>query len=176
MPKAKARMDEGKPVNHKQLIENVAGHIDHFNPNNFQAKDLENLIQSATKDLENYDEKRHEQFKQYEMEKAVEREEKLKNMNEYERAKAMEEEKKRRERHNKHEKIPHPVSFFLILKFLKKKYNRVSNSNIFLPKFSQKFILDVWNKFDHLKGEKFDAKTFFMMHGIVIFEGEKLVV
>ena len=111
-------MDEGKPVNHKQLIENVAGHIDHFNPNNFQAKDLENLIQSATKDLENYDEKRHEQFKQYEMEKAVEREEKLKNMNEYERAKAMEEEKKRRERHNKHEKIPHPVSFFL--KFLKK--------------------------------------------------------
>jgi len=138
--KAKARMDEGKPVNHKQLIENVAGHIDHFNPNNFQAKDLENLIQSATKDLENYDEKRHEQFKQYEMEKAVEREEKLKNMNEYERAKAMEEEKKRRERHNKHEKIPHP--------------------------FSQKFILDVWNKFDHLKGEKFDAKTFFMMHDV----------
>ena len=37
--KAKARMDEGKPVNHKQLIENVAGHIDHFNPNNFQAAD-----------------------------------------------------------------------------------------------------------------------------------------
>ena len=43
------------------------------------------------------------------MEKAVEREEKLKNMNEYERKMAEEEMKKKRERHNKHDNIPHPV-------------------------------------------------------------------
>lgn len=31
--------------------------------------------------------------------------------------------------------------------------------------FSQKFILDVWKSFDHLKDEKFDARTFFLLHG-----------
>ena len=44
-------MDEGKPVNHKALIESVAGHLDHFNPNNFAAKDLENLISTVSLDF-----------------------------------------------------------------------------------------------------------------------------
>lgn len=59
--------------------------------------------------MEDYDAKRHESFKKYEMEKAVEREEKFNNMNEYERNQAAEDERKRRERHNKHDNIPHPV-------------------------------------------------------------------
>lgn len=144
--KAKARMDEGKPINHKALIESVAGHLDHFNPNSFQAKDLESLIKTATKDLENYDAKRHESFKNYEMEKAIEREEKLQKMNEFERKAFEEEQRKKRERHNKHENIPHP--------------------------FSQKFILDVWKRFDHLKDEKFNAKTFFLLHDV---NGDKFI-
>ena len=46
--KAKTRMDEGKKVNHKELIESAAGHVDHINPGSFQAKDLENLISSVS--------------------------------------------------------------------------------------------------------------------------------
>merc|ERR1712141_939043 len=68
--KAKAQMAEGKKINHKQLIEEMAGHLDHFNAQSFQAKDLERLITQATKDLKDYDEKRHGDFKEYEMQKA----------------------------------------------------------------------------------------------------------
>ena len=41
---AKARMSEGKQINHKALIDEMAGHLDHFNADTFQAKDLERLI------------------------------------------------------------------------------------------------------------------------------------
>ena len=37
-------MSEGKQVNHKALIDEMAGHLDHFNADTFQAKDLERLI------------------------------------------------------------------------------------------------------------------------------------
>ena len=41
---AKAQMSEGKKINHKALIDEMAGHLDHFNADTFQAKDLERLI------------------------------------------------------------------------------------------------------------------------------------
>ena len=34
-----------------------------------------------------------------------------------------------------------------------------------LLQFSKKFLVDVWNTFDHLKGEDFQPKTFFLLHG-----------
>ena len=37
-------MSEGKKINHKALIDEMAGHLDHFNADTFQAKDLERLI------------------------------------------------------------------------------------------------------------------------------------
>ena len=37
-------MSEGKQINHKALIDEMAGHLDHFNADSFQAKDLERLI------------------------------------------------------------------------------------------------------------------------------------
>ena len=37
-------MSEGKQINHKALIDEMAGHLDHFNADTFQAKDLERLI------------------------------------------------------------------------------------------------------------------------------------
>ena len=37
-------MADGKKINHKALINEMAGHLDHFNADTFQAKDLERLI------------------------------------------------------------------------------------------------------------------------------------
>merc|ERR1711990_820447 len=109
--KAKAQMAEGKKINHKQLIEEMAGHLDHFNAQSFQAKDLERLITQATKDLKDYDEKRHGDFKEYEMQKALKEEMKMAKMNELEK-KAYEEEitKKKKAHKRQAQNLPHPFS------------------------------------------------------------------
>merc|ERR1711990_422101 len=138
--KAKARMDEGKKINHKALIDEMAGHLDHFNADTFQAKDLERLITQATKDLKEYDVERHEKFKEYEMQKALEEELEMQKMNDFEKKQFLEEKRRQLKKHNQHDKMPHP--------------------------FSKKFLVDVWNTFDHLKGEDFQPKTFFLLHDV----------
>ena len=144
-------MSEGKPINHKALIDEMAGHLDHFNADTFQgsvlnftekslfsviqnqsdffgnfplicfskpcrtrtiAKDLERLITQATNDLKEYDVERHEKFKEYEMQKALEEELKMKDMNELEKKAYQQEEIKRKTAHKKQaQNLPHPVSF-----------------------------------------------------------------
>jgi len=138
--KMKSNMDKGKPVNQRAIVEAAAGHFDHFNPESFSSKDLEKLIGTATTDLQNYDEKRHKEFLEYEIQKQLDLEEKMAGMDNAQKAAVLEEQKQKRKRHNEHQKIPHP--------------------------FSQKFILDVWRSIDHLKDEKFDAKTFFLLHDV----------
>ena len=139
--KAKVQMGEGKKVNHKALIDQMAGHLDHFNSETFQPKDLERLITQATNDLKEYDFERHEEFKRHEMQKALEDELKMKEMSELEKRQFKEDERAKRRAHKKMTgEIPHP--------------------------FSQKFLLDIWNTFDHLKGEDFQPKTFFLLHDV----------
>ncbi|KAJ0058592.1 hypothetical protein NL108_017553, partial [Boleophthalmus pectinirostris] len=53
-------------MDHASLLKQFE-HLDPHNQNTFEAKDLELLISTATKDLENYDAERHEEFKRYEM-------------------------------------------------------------------------------------------------------------
>lgn len=52
-------------------------HIDHANPHTFEIEDLKKLIKKTTADLAEADRKRKEQFKQYEMEKEYQKQEKL---------------------------------------------------------------------------------------------------
>ena len=108
---AQNKLNEGKKVNIKALIDDVTGHFDPENIENFSMKDLNRLIKTVAHDMENFDEKRHQKFKEYEMHKAIEREEKMAEMNEYEKAQFEAEEKMKRKRHMEHAKIPHPVSF-----------------------------------------------------------------
>lgn len=52
-------------------------HIDHHNSETFGQADLEKLILHASKDLDDIDRQREEQFKEYEMRKEYERRAKL---------------------------------------------------------------------------------------------------
>ena len=143
-------MAEGKKINHKQLINEMAGHLDHFNADTFQAtqgfqlfgfikinlffiktrlpkekkteitrskaKDLEKLIDQATNDLKEYDVERHEKFKEYEMQKALEEELKMSKMNELEKKQYEENLIKKKKAHKKQaQNLPHPVSFVLVI-------------------------------------------------------------
>ena len=63
----------------------------------------------ATTDLKNYDVERHESFKQYEMQKALEEELEMQNMNDFEKKQFLEEKRQQLKKHNQHEKMPHPV-------------------------------------------------------------------
>ena len=64
----------------------------------------------ATTDLKNYDVERHESFKQYEMQKALEEELEMQKMNDFEKKQFLEEKRQQLKKHNQHEKMPHPVS------------------------------------------------------------------
>jgi len=108
--KAKTQMAEGKKINHKQLINDMAGHLDHFNADSFQARDLERLIDQATKDLKEYDVERHEKFKEYEMQKALEEEMKMAKMNELEKKAYEDEQTKQKKAHKRQaQNLPHPM-------------------------------------------------------------------
>lgn len=64
----------------------------------------------ATKDLENYDKERHEEFKRYEMMKEHDRREHLKTLGEEERKREEEHYEEMRKKHADHPKVNHPVS------------------------------------------------------------------
>ena len=66
---AQNKLNEGKKVNIEALVNDVAGHIDPENIENFGLKDLNRLITSVASDMKDFDEKRHKKFKEYEMHK-----------------------------------------------------------------------------------------------------------
>ncbi len=59
------------------MREYLPQHVDHSNSELFGQRDLERLIQHATRDLDELDRKRKEQFKEYEMQKEYRRRAKL---------------------------------------------------------------------------------------------------
>ena len=62
--------------------------------------------------MKEYDVERHEKFKQYEMQKALEEELKMSKMNEFEKKQYEEELAKKKKAHKKQaQNLPHPVSF-----------------------------------------------------------------
>lgn len=137
----KAKLDiqggNGRTVDHQALLKQF-DHLSHMNPNTFEVEDLDSLIQSATKDLENFDKDRHDEFKRYEMMKEHERRERLKAMNEEDRKKEEQHYEEMRKKHADHPKINHPGS--------------------------EDQLKEVWQESDGLDPDNFDPKTFFKMH------------
>ncbi|XP_076471261.1 nucleobindin-2-like isoform X2 [Babylonia areolata] len=118
----------------------IPGHLDLINPHSFEIKDLEHLILKTTKDLEEVDEQRRQDFKQYEMEKEYEFQQKLKDLPEDEKQKVLKQHEELQQKHKEHEKIQHPGS--------KDQFE------------------EVWEKDDKMEDQDFNPRTFFMMHDL----------
>jgi hypothetical protein len=107
--KAENRMLAGKKVDFTALVDDIAGHMDPENVENFGMRDLTALIKRVAKDMDSFDEKRHKRFKEYEMHKAIERENKLESMTQAEREKYQQEQLEKQRKHDRHDTIPHPM-------------------------------------------------------------------
>ncbi|XP_027034271.1 nucleobindin-2a isoform X2 [Tachysurus fulvidraco] len=148
--KAKHDMEGGNGVaaDHQALLKQFE-YLNHMNPHTFEVEDLDKLIRSATKDLENYDKERHEEFKKYEMMKEHERREHLKTLSEENRKKEEEHYEEMKKKHADHPKINHPGS--------------------------QNQLKEVWEEADGLDPEDFDPKTFFNLHGNFFYHLHSIV-
>lgn len=118
----------------------VGEHIDHVNSHTFEIEDLRKLIVKTGEDLAEADRKRRDEFKEYELQKEFEKQEKLRDLDEDHRKKYENEIKQMTEKHIKHEKVHHPGS--------------------------KDQLEEVWEKQDHMDAEDFDPKKFFMMHDL----------
>uniref|UniRef100_A0A3Q1C0T5 EF-hand domain-containing protein n=1 Tax=Amphiprion ocellaris TaxID=80972 RepID=A0A3Q1C0T5_AMPOC len=137
--KAKQDLEGGNDiaVDHQALLKQFE-YLNHMNPHTFEVDDLDRLIKSATKDLENYDKERHEEFKRYEMMKEHDRREHLKTLDDEDRKKEEEHYEEMKKKHADHPKVNHPGS--------------------------QNQLKEVWEEADGLDPEDFDPKTFFNLH------------
>ncbi|XP_063798534.1 nucleobindin-2-like isoform X2 [Pseudophryne corroboree] len=135
--KLDATMEEYGQVDHAALLKQFE-HLDPQNQHTFEARDLELLIQTATKDLENYDATRHEEFKRYEMMKEHERREYLKSLDEDKRKMEEAHYEELKKKHKEHPKVNVPGS--------------------------KDQLKEVWEETDGLDPNDFNAKTFFNLH------------
>jgi len=136
LARKKRAMDKmGQVAKDDKLFPN---HIDHSNPHTFETEDLKRLIKEATRDLEEQDKTRREEFKRYEMEKEHEKREELAKLNEAERKKEEERLAQMEKKHKDHDKIHHPGS--------------------------KDQLEEVWEETDHMDKEDFNPKTFFNLH------------
>lgn len=137
----KAKLDstntQSVQMDHVSLLKQFE-HLDPHNQNTFEAKDLELLIVTATKDLENYDAERHEEFKRYEMLKEHERREYLKSLDQEKREKEEKRIEELKEKHRQHPKVNAPGSVDQLR--------------------------EVWKETDGLDPQEFNPKTFFKLH------------
>lgn len=114
-------------------------HLDQDNPHTFEIEDLKKLIRKTTEDLAEADKLRKEEFKQYEMEKEYQKQEKLNHTNVDEREKLEKEFQELEQKHKKHEKLHQPGH--------------------------KAQLEEVWEEQDQMQ-QDFDPKTFFMLHDI----------
>ncbi|XP_015274025.1 PREDICTED: nucleobindin-1 [Gekko japonicus] len=135
--KMDATMEQDVQIDHRTLLKQFE-HLDPQNQHTFEARDLELLIQTATKHLENFDADHHNEFKRYEMMKEHERREYLKSLDE----------EKRREEEARFEE-------------LKKKHKEHPKVN---APGSQDQLKEVWQETDGLDPNEFNPKTFFNLH------------
>ncbi|XP_078286871.1 nucleobindin-2-like isoform X2 [Rhinoraja longicauda] len=137
----KAKMDaeqgESVQIDHLNLLKQIE-HLDPKNAHTFEARDLELLIQAATKDLEHYDQAHHEEFKRYEMLKEHERREYLKSLDEEKRNAEEARYQQMKEKHKEHPKVNVPGS--------------------------RDQLKEVWEETDGLDPNEFNPKTFFKLH------------
>lgn len=117
----------------------IAEHLDHSNTHTFEMDDLKKLIAKTTKDLEDADRRRQEQFKEYQMQKKFQEEQKMKDMKEEEKKK-YEELEAMKKKHKDHKPLHHPGS--------------------------KQQLEEVWEKQDHMEDQEFNPKTFFYLHDL----------
>lgn len=150
--KVRSRLDELKRIEmerlhsltkkEKLLKEKVErDHLDHGNPTSFEVEDLHRLILAATRDLEKLDEKRREEFKEYEMKKELEFRSQLAHTNnDTERQEMIKKHDEQLSKHRDHPRVHHPGS--------------------------KAQLEQVWQENDHLPVNEFDPKTFFSLHDL----------
>lgn len=112
-------------------------HVDSSNVYTFEIEDLKKLIAKVQQDLAEADKMRKEQFKEYEMQKEFEKQQKLNSSQPEERQKLEKEFKEKEEKHKNHEKLHEPGH--------------------------KAQLEEVWHEQDKMT-EEFDPKTFFLMH------------
>lgn len=83
----------------------IAEHLDHENQHTFEIDDLKKLILKTSQDLSENDRRRRQEFKEYELQKEFEKQEKLRELDEEHRKQYEEDLKKQKETHENHEKI-----------------------------------------------------------------------
>ncbi|XP_043232121.1 nucleobindin-2-like isoform X4 [Amphibalanus amphitrite] len=115
-------------------------HLDHRNPHTFREEDLRKLIHKTTKDLEELDRQRREDFKRYEMEKEFKYQEQLKTLDEEHKKEAVKKHEEELKKKKEHPKVHHPLS--------------------------EDQLEEVWEEQDHMEREDFNPETFFRMHDV----------
>ncbi|KAK6627197.1 hypothetical protein RUM44_009674 [Polyplax serrata] len=115
-------------------------HLDHGNPHTFEIEDLKKLIAKVSADLNEADEKRRKEFKEYEMQKEYEKQQKLKHLEGSEREAFEKQLKENETKHKQHERLHEPGS---------------------KPQLEE-----VWEKEDHMENQEFDPKVFFQLHDL----------
>ncbi|KAK2588025.1 hypothetical protein KPH14_004099 [Odynerus spinipes] len=118
----------------------IAQHLDHSNKHFFEIDDLKKLIAKTTADLAEADRRRREQFKEYEMQKKFEQEQKMNAMSNEEKQKYVQELQELREKHKKHDPLHHPGS--------------------------KQQLEEVWEQQDHMDSQDFDLQKFFYLHDV----------
>lgn len=88
----------------------IAEHLDHSNQHTFEIEDLKKLILKTSEDLAEADRRRRQEFKEYELQKEFEKQEKLRSMDETHKKEFEEELKKQQKKHDDHPKVHHPGS------------------------------------------------------------------
>ncbi|XP_032126841.1 nucleobindin-1 isoform X1 [Sapajus apella] len=137
--KMDAQQEPNVQVDHLNLLKQFE-HLDPQNQHTFEARDLELLIQTATRDLAQYDAAHHEEFKRYEMLKEHERRRYLESLGEEQRKEAERKLEEQQRRHREHPKVNVPGS--------------------------QAQLKEVWEELDGLDPNRFNPKTFFILHDI----------
>lgn len=137
--KMDAKQEPNLQVDHMNLLKQFE-HLDPQNQHTFEARDLELLIQTATRDLAQYDAAHHEEFKRYEMLKEHERRRYLESLGEEQRKEAERKLQEQQRRHREHPKVNVPGS--------------------------QAQLKEVWEELDGLDPNRFNPKTFFILHDI----------
>lgn len=123
-----------------KMKELLPKHVDMQDHDTFSELDLERLIRHASKDLDEIDRRREQEFKYYELRKEYQRRAKLAKLTNEERQRLEKLHLDALEKRKRHPKVNHPGS--------------VDQME------------EVWEKVDRLEAEQFTPKSFFKLHDI----------
>ncbi|XP_021917817.1 nucleobindin-2 isoform X2 [Zootermopsis nevadensis] len=115
-------------------------HVDLSNPHTFEIEDLRKLILKTTADIAEADRKRREEFKEYEMQKEFEKQEKLRILDEEHKKQLLKDIEDKNAKHKQHDPLHHPGS--------------------------KQQLEEVWEKQDHMDNQEFNPRTFFHLHDL----------